>query len=289
MAKTSKRKNRYIKPAVAEDGGQPMRRWLPLAVRTAAGVAMILAMGLVCIFSYDWITQSAYFRADEIVVNGCSRLDPETIKETAQLSQGVNILSVNLASAKKRLKADPWIDDAAIRRAFPPKLTIDISEHKPIAVVDFGRLFLINERGEIFKAYKETDPASLPLIKGISYRSWTAGGFRDARARDAVMTLLRLGDAENSVIPGSRIETIMVDKEIGLSLEIREPAKRIELGFGDYEKKLERFAEITSHVAHKDKEKAFSVVDLKNPDRIVARPVKKNEVIAGKGGSGEGT
>jgi cell division protein FtsQ len=78
------------------------------------------------------------------VVSGCNRLDPEMIKSTAGIDKGVNILSVNLASARKRLLAEPWIRDAGIRRIFPSRMTIEVKEHEALAVIDFGRPFLIN-------------------------------------------------------------------------------------------------------------------------------------------------
>lgn len=266
-----------------------MRWWLSGVLWGAAGVAIIAAMSLVCIFSYDWVTQCAYFRADEIKVTGCNRLDPEKIKALSGAREGVNILSVNLAAAGRRLSADPWIKDVNIRRVFPSKMTIDIQEEEALAIIDFERLFLLNADGNIFKEYEGDAAPSLPVVTGVTYRDWTAGNIREERVLVSVMKVLALGKCENSLMPNINIEKIIVDKEIGLTLKIREPATFVELGFDEYEKKFERFATITAHLEQKEMEKAFYLVDLKNPDRIVARPVCENNVVAGKGGLREGT
>ncbi|MFO8113449.1 MAG: FtsQ-type POTRA domain-containing protein [Desulfosalsimonadaceae bacterium] len=291
MAAKSRRKNRYAGAGKSEsaENGRSIRWWLSGALWAGAAVTVMAAMSLVCIFSYDWITQCSYFRARTIEVAGCSRLDPEMIKEIAGAREGTNIFSVNLASARKRLIADPWIKEAGIQRGFPPKMKIDVCEHEALAVMDFGRRFLIDADGNIFKEYGSSDPEGLPVISGVAYKDWAAGNARESKVFHSVMEILQLGKREESVIPNHNIETIIVDKEIGLSLKIREPATMVELGFDAYEKKLERLSAIAVHLEGTALGEAFSRVDLKNPDRVVARPVNEMNVVAGKGGSSEGT
>jgi cell division protein FtsQ len=278
-----------------EDHVPRVRNGFRMIFRGVIGAAIITGMSLIFLFSHDWLTQCTYFKAEDIAVTGCSRFDPATVKSTAGIEDGVNILSVNLANARKQLLAEPWIRDAGIRRIFPSRMTIDIVEHEALAVIDFGRPFLINMEGVIFKEFEpeKMDPECLPVIIGVDYEDWIAGstGRKKLKASvfDSVMAVLEFGRLENSVIPGSAIEKIIVDKEIGLTLQVRMTSELIELGFGDYEKKFERFAKIIAYLERAEMEQTYSLVDLKNPDRIVARPMSRNQVVAGKGGSREGT
>lgn len=289
MVKGTRRKNKYTMTAPKAKAGPSLGRWLSGFFWAASGLAIIAAMSLVCIFSYDWVTQCAYFQADAVEVTGTERLDADDIKSIAGVSEGVNILSVNLSSSRKRLAAEPWIKDASISRKFPSKMTIDIREHNALAVMDFERLFMIDTSGCIFAEYDSSDPASLPVVSGLSYKDWTAKGFRETRAFNALMRILHLCNAAGSTIPNRNIEKIIVDQEIGLTLKTREPVQFVELGFEQYEDKLERFEKIAAHLEEKELENVFSRVDLKNPDRIVARPVSGKNIVAGKGGSSEGT
>jgi cell division protein FtsQ len=296
LVKKTTRKNRYIKKSLPDEDHEPrVRNWFRMVFRGGIGAAIITGMSLVCVFSHDWLTQCNYFKAADIAISGCSRFDPNTVKSTAGIEEGVNILSVNLASARKQLLAEPWIRDAGIRRVFPSRMTIDIVEHEALAVIDFGRPFLINMEGIIFKEFEpeKKDPESLPVIIGVDYEDWIAGsaGRKKMKANifDSVMAVLELGKSEKSVVPVSAIEKIIVDKEIGLTLQVRMTSEFIELGFGDYEKKFERFAKIAAHLERAEMKQTYSLVDLKNPDRIVARPMSRNQVVAGKGGSSEGT
>ena len=284
------RKNRYArKPSEGAVEGRFVRsRLIPGILSAVSGVIVLSAMGLMCIFGYDWVTQCGYFRAGEITIAGNERLDPEKIRSIAGLEKGVNIFSVNLSAARKQLLAEPWIREAGIRRELPSGISIQVVEHEALAVIDFGRLFLIDACGGIFKVHESGD-APLPVISGIAYNAWVTGQARDAGIYRAVMEILRLGGDQNSIIPNSNIERIIVDKEIGLSLQIREPMVRVALGFGEYEKKIGRFAKISDHLARTEQEGVFAHVDIQNPDRVVARPVSQNQVVAGKGGSSEGT
>ncbi len=289
MVKGSRRKNKYAMTDQKTKAGRSFGRWLSGLFWAASGLAMIAAMSLVCIFSYDWITQCAYFEADTVTVTGTQHLDADDIKAIAGVSEGVNILSVNLSSSRKRLAAEPWIKDASISRNFPSEMTIDIREHNALAVMDFERLFMIDTSGCIFKEYDSGDPSSLPVVSGLRYKDWTAEGFRDTRAYKALMRILHLSSAAGSTIPHHNIEKIIVDPEIGLTLKTREPVQFVELGFAEYEDKLKRFEKIAAHLEEKELENVFSLVDLKNPDRVVARPVSGKNIVAGKGGSSEGT
>ena len=289
MAAKAVRKNKFTRKAEAEATGRSLRWWFSSVLWGVAGAAVLASLSLLCIFAYDYATQCDYFRAEAVSVSGCSRLDPETVREIAGAKEGVNILSVNLAAARKRLTADPWIKDAAIRRYFPSKMSIDIYEHEAVAIIDFGRLFLISTEGEIFKEYDRGGPEPLPLISGVAYRDWRADDQQRTRVFKSVMHVLQLGQSEKSIISKGSIEKIIVDKEIGLTLKLREPDHLVALGFDDYEKKIERFATIATHLERSGPERTFSLVDLKNPDRVVARPVSEKNIVAGKGGSSEGT
>lgn len=255
-------------------------------LQAMSGAAVIIGMSLLFVFVHDWITQCKYFRADTVAVNGTDRLDPVDIQKAAHIWEGVNILSINLTTVRKRLISEPWIAEANIRRDFPAAITIDIDEHRPLAVIDFGRRFLINTDGEVFKEIEKNRFAELPVIQGIAYPDWHASE-DDARSKmfSSAMTVLRLGSRSGSVVPNERIKKIIVDEEIGLTLETEAQAEKIALGYGNYKKKYRRFETICAHMQWPQDTRPFHAIDLKNPDRVVARPAEAaKQTVAGKGG-----
>ncbi|MCK7508365.1 MAG: FtsQ-type POTRA domain-containing protein [Desulfobacterales bacterium] len=116
-------------------------------------------VSLFFVFVHDVFTQSEHFQARQIQVEGASAPGRRARLQTvAGVRPGINVLSVNLSAARKRLLAHPWIAEAEIQREIPSTLRIRIREHVPAAVVDVGRKFLLNTRGEIFKEWEPADP-----------------------------------------------------------------------------------------------------------------------------------
>lgn len=271
------RQNRYKRSH--SDPAPGARRWSRLALRCVAGAAAIAAMSLLFVFGYDWLTQCAYFRAETIRVIGNERLAAEHVIQAAGVRTGVNILSVNLKTARRRLLSDPWIAEASIRRDFPGSLAIRIREHRPAAVIDLGRRFLVNARGEIFKEAGKGAGTGLPLITGADYADWRSGGDgRSMPVRAAVMDVLRLGRQKHSAVPACRILEIRADPDLGLALKVEGlPVETIQLGYGAYEDKYRRLERIFKYLRDLESPPVFEKMDLRNPDRIVARPGKEDE------------
>lgn len=291
--KRTRRKNKYIRSNAQNRAGRQVRVRLAAVLYALGSTAVILATGLVCIFIYDWVTQSAYFRADTVEITGCGRLSEHAVREITGIREGVNVLSVNLSTARKRLVAEPWVADAGIRRDLPSRMVIRVREHEPAAIIEFGgniggdygenvgRRFLINESGEIFKACQDPDPPDMPVISGLNYRDWTGESGRGKRVSTAVMSVLDLCVRPGALLTKDVVDKIIVDKDIGLTLHVREPEKRIALGFGDYEKKFGRLEQVLARMEQAAPENDFSLVDLRNPNRIVAMPACENQVVAG--------
>ena len=259
--------------------------------RTVCGVVFLLFVSTAFIFGYDLFTQCSYFSAESIIVKGANRLSEEEILKQSFVKQGVNILSINLSKTRKRLLAHSWIAEAEVSRELPATIKIRIEEHEPLAVLDLGRRFLIDARGEIFKERTASDPDGLPVITGLEYSDLNVSGIDDAsfnqervgrQARKtplgAVMAVLRLGQEPDSAVPNRFIESIHVDREIGLTLHASYYAsgrvRAIKLGYNDYPGKYVMLKNILFHLQKKDRFPDFDSIDLNNVNRIVVNPVK---------------
>lgn len=267
------RENRYkqARQSAPVSGG----RWPATLLKFLSGAAAIGVMSLLFIFGHDWLTQCDYFRAETVQVSGTRRLSDKQIMETAKIKEGANILSINLATARKRLLALSWIAAAEIRREFPGTIMIRVREHNPMAVIDLGKPFLVNARGEIFMEAQKEQFSDLPVIKGADYQDWKSGESGNTSVSEAVMSVLQLGGQSQSVVPVSRIDRIHVDPELGVTLQTSGfPAARIHLGYGQYAVKYRRLAKIFKYCGRNETPREFAEIDLRYPDRIVASPAK---------------
>lgn len=317
MARKQVRKN-YYKNSVIQRRQQVIRRCF-------VGLKIILLVGgmagtsLLLILAYDAVTQSSYFKARTITVEGSQRYSKETILKQAGLKLQDNILSLNLNTLRYRLVAYPWIAAAEVERELPDVIHIRVRERVPIAIVELdrpallpsgarrtgheragvaGRLFYLDEEGEIFKPVESSDKVRVPVVTGLALSDIDFNDQSRSLLFRAVMEVLRLSRLHQNVIPLNALHSIHVDREVGLTLyafldpcnlsatrdcapafaskaDRRTQADRgavaIKVGFGDYGSKYRR---LTDMIPYLKKESGFlnvQSIDLNDSDRVVVR------------------
>lgn len=280
-------------------------QWLLLSLKMAAGMAFVIMISLVFIFLYDFSTQCDYFRAERIVIKGIHRISEEEIIRQAQIRPGINILSVNLSKTRKRLEVHPWIAQAGVRRELPSEIHIKIAEHEAIAILslsrfqvgalerygknepgeqDLGHKFMIDAHGKIFKKWNPyKDPNDLPLVSGLDFSDINISGGERFKTipYNAVMSVLRLGRQNRSIIPNSLIKKIRVDREMGITLQLTqgpEPVssdlsadriRAIKLGYNNYPEKYDKLKSMLFYLKRQQHIVNIDFIDLNNLNRIV--------------------
>jgi cell division protein FtsQ len=276
-------------------------RWPAKLLKTAAGALGVALLSLFFIFCHDVVTQCRYFALREIRVSGIDRISEDRILRQASLGPGINVLAVNLSVVRKRLLAHPWVSEAAVQRVIPSGLQISIQEHRPLAIIDLGRRFLIDENGEIFKELEPGDPMDLPVISGLMYsdlefgsahrrpalrssEAFAATAFEESPAHSssyrAAVSVLQLTRRHPAVLPSGRIRSVQVDREIGVTIHTFDRTQTIRMGFNDYARKLDVLQSILAFTRDSDAWRLGEPksIDLKNPDRVVVNLFRKKEV-----------
>ncbi len=283
------RKN-YYKNSCAKRRVKIIRRFA-FCLKMIAGITALSFISLCFIFGYDFFTQCDYFRAESLIVAGNNRLSEKQVIKQAQINKRVNVLSVNLSMTRKRLLRHPWIAEAEVARKLPNEIDIRIKEHKPLAILDVGRKFIINIHGEIFKEKSDSDPENLPIISGLEFSDLNipgesylscpkarAGGHAHSTPFDAVMTVLQLGQEAESILPNRLIKRIRVDREMGLTIYMPDyempdyesgRVKAIKLGYNDYPNKYDGLKNVLFYLNKKSCFSDFDSIDLNNLNRIV--------------------
>lgn len=309
MARKQVRKN-YYKNSRAQRRQRVIRRCL-LGLKIMLLVGGMTGTSLLLILAYDAVTQSSYFEARTITVEGNQRSSKEEILKHAGLKLHDNILSVNLNTIRHRLMADPWVAAAEVERELPDAIHIRIKERVPIAIVDLnrparlagesvaGRLFYLDEEGEIFKPVESSDKARVPVVTGLALSDIDFNDQSRSRLFRSVMEVLHLSRLHQNVIPLHALHRIHVDRAMGLTVyaflapynlsatpdcapaftgktDRRTPAGRsavaIKVGFGDYESKYCRLRDMVLYLKKESGFLNLQSVDLNDWDRVVVRP-----------------
>jgi cell division protein FtsQ len=272
------------------------------AVWAVAVAAVAVFVSFFFVFVHDVFTHSEHFKARHIQIEGGQRLTAKTLASVAGVHAGINVLSVNLSAARKRLLAHPWIAEAEVRREIPSTLRIRIREHVPAAIVEVGKKFLLNTQGEIFKEWEPADPGGLLVVSGLkvsdlrlSDRSGAVSALAlpgraspatpapaPTRPMDAVLQVLARAGESGSALPLAQIRMILVDRELGLTVLAYDEGKSIRLGYDDYASKLRLLADLLTFFKTQPGKMDFERIDLTDANRVIVNPVKTE--LAGKSG-----
>ena len=253
---------------------------LIMGFKLTSAMAVVMLVTGFFILGHDLLTQCDYFGARQLTIDGMQRLTREQVARQAGVHTGINILSTNLALARKRLRAHPWIAEAEVSREIPSGLTIVIKEHTALATVDCGQKYLINTHGEIFKGWEPSDPDNLPVVSGLNLSDLTVYGRQPNRNKTrsapfkSVMRVLQLGGKKGSVLPNQVVKQIHVDRQIGLTVHAFDRGKTINLGYSDYAGKYRMLSNFLSYLKHHRSILDFERIDLNNLQRVVVNPIR---------------
>lgn len=151
----------------------------PRALLTAAG--LVLAATLAGLWTSGWIERQvmaaidAGYRATargglavaDVLVEGRTRSDGAAILAALGVERGSPILALDLAAARARIEALPWVRSAALERRLPDTLFLRLEERRPFALWQLnGNLAVIDQDGAVIAGAPVQEYASLPLVVG---------------------------------------------------------------------------------------------------------------------------
>lgn len=88
------------------------------------------------------------FRVEEIKIEGSEKIEYEKLLELSGVTQGENIMLVDILAIKNKMEKHPWIESAAVERILPDTISITLKEEQPQAVyVENNTHYLINRHG----------------------------------------------------------------------------------------------------------------------------------------------
>ncbi len=197
---------------------------LPAAL-TVLIVAAVVAGGA---FGYRWLTGSERFAVAGVEVRGAHALPASEVERVVQPAYGQNLFRVSLAAIERRLRAEPWIAAASVRRSLPDRLIVEVEERRPAAIAELGGLYLVDERGFAFKRadVERGEATGLLVVTGISRDE-----YRRSPAESAARIRAAL-DAARAYREGGRpaLGEVRHDAHRGITLYTRRPVTAIRLG-----------------------------------------------------------
>lgn len=104
---------------------------------------------------------------DRVEITGQSETSEVEVLNQLALGDYPSIVTLDVTGARTRIESLPWVEAATLRKVYPDKLLIEISERKPFAVWQRSNGFvLIEQGGRIISEVVDGRHAGLPLVVG---------------------------------------------------------------------------------------------------------------------------
>ncbi|HEX8281635.1 MAG TPA: FtsQ-type POTRA domain-containing protein, partial [Chthoniobacterales bacterium] len=171
------------------------------------------------------------------------------VLQAAELREGVNIFSVNLARVHDALQQLPQVDEVQVVRNMPGEINIQIVERKPVAWITTDKemldpfssdaAFLIDARG-VLRREKKLLPEylGLPVISGCANESLEAGKVVESYETKAALELLRMSTRS---FMQTRFQIREIDLSKGYCLVVTDKNHtRVTFGFDNIDAQLQR-------------------------------------------------
>lgn len=138
-----------------------------------------------------WMSRQPYFDLKRVEVRGDLRhVNAASVRATLAGRLRGSFFTLQLEDARRLLETVPWVAHASVRRVWPNRLSVTLTEHRALGVWHDGRL--LSDRGELFVANADEAEVDgeLPEFRGPAESAKDAARrFYDLSARLSVLSL----------------------------------------------------------------------------------------------------
>lgn len=158
--------------------------------RTKKGGIFILL--LLFIVAVIMVFTTPVFKITTVMVNGNEKVSREEVLAAASLPPGKNIYTVSMKEAKARVEALPYVLSAEVKRKFPARVSIQITERAEAAAMQCtGGYAILDKEGRVLRI--AADAENVCTVSGTTVTNAVPGqtiGLEDGRFLDNLKTLL---------------------------------------------------------------------------------------------------
>jgi cell division protein FtsQ len=211
---------------------------------------LVAAVKLAC----DTAANAAGMRITSVSLSGQRQVSREEIFAAAGVTENSSLPFLDVAAARAKLEAIPWIAEATVRKLYPDRLQITVTEREAFALWQFeGKVSVIAADGTVLGAKVEPRFAALPFVVGKGAAS---------RARDFLAVL----DSQPVIRDQVRAVVLVAERRWNLRLKNGIDVRLPESGV----------ASALETLARLDREKSLlsrdiTAVDLRLSDRVTVR------------------
>ncbi len=245
-----------------------LKKYLRPVAKITVGLFGIILLGFISFGVYRAIGSVTFFSLENIEVSSAKRLTRDEILGLTGITPGKDLLRMNLKRMGEQLLQNPWVETVRINRYLPNGISIVITEREPLAIVNMGFIYYLDNKGTIFKALNQGDKLDYPVITGFSEEEIGSDPKGTKAALLATCDLLKILKEKGAFILAD-VSEIHYDKGYGFTMFTSSGALPVKIGAGDFSAKIERFARIYRDLTAQGT--ALQYIDLDYNDKIIVK------------------
>ena len=156
-------------------------RLMNLTAAVLAAVGVLALVGMLAL----WLVRQPVFAVRSIRIEGdLAHNSVLTIRANATPRLAGNFYTLDLAAARRAFESVPWVRHAVVKRVWPNRLSVQLEEHRPVALwaepsrsgagagdadadANAADDKLVNSHGEVFEAnLGDVEDDALPTLRG---------------------------------------------------------------------------------------------------------------------------
>lgn len=194
------------------------------------------------------------FRVLAVQTEGQSALTDDEILLALGVKDDTALPFLDVKAARQRLLANPLVADAAVRKLYPDRVTVHLTERKPFALWQHdGKVQILADDGTAIDDFRDSRFAHLPLVVGPA-------------ANERARPLLDALDAAPKIKDQTYAAVLVAERRWNLRLRSGVEVKLPETGFAEALARLEVLQERDDILS-----RWINVVDLRQPTRTVVQ------------------
>lgn len=187
------------------------------------------------------------FKVRSFAIEGCSAVTAKQIKELSGINlYKTSLLELDIPKISTRLEQEPWVKSARVNRDWPSGVVIDVTEYKPVALVNVStendpELYYVDKKGNTFLKVDPGQDVDYPVITGLDMI--TDQEIRQEIFTDIMKFLVR-ARRNNPNLPAQSVSEVHINKQEEMVLFLVDHPFPIFFGKGNVETKFYRLLRV---------------------------------------------
>ena len=140
---------------------KPTWDWL----KPTLGLFTVLGSAVGLYLMLNWMQDASEWPVRTVQVEGrFLHLEKAHLQSEVMPLTQAGFFAVNVSEIQERIEQMPWVDQVSVRRVWPDRLTVQVTEQQPVA--RWGQAGFLNARAELFEPQQPVELAQLPQLAG---------------------------------------------------------------------------------------------------------------------------